>query len=121
VEADVERRKEAEVVARLRDAVGARNRGVAGLDDTLRALVERRVETLLVSSGYTTPGWRCIGCSYVGRIGRRCPVCEQEMLAVDDVIEEAVEEALTQSCEVEICVGNADLDVLGGIGALLRY
>jgi len=38
-----------------------------------------------------------------------------------DVVEEAVEEALAQSCEVEICVGNADLDVLGGIGALLRY
>ena len=43
------------------------------------------------------------------------------MVAVDDVIEEAVEEALAQSCEVEICVGNADLDVLGSIGALLRY
>ncbi len=27
----------------------------------------------------------------------------------------------TQSCQVEVCVGNADLDVLGRIGALLRY
>ncbi len=43
------------------------------------------------------------------------------MVQVDDVVEEAVEEALNQSCEVEICVGNADLDVLGRIGALLRY
>jgi hypothetical protein len=43
------------------------------------------------------------------------------MDGVDDVIEEAVEEALSQSCRVEICVGNADLDVLGGIGALVRY
>jgi hypothetical protein len=43
------------------------------------------------------------------------------MVAVDDVVEEAVEAALAQSCRVEICVGNADLDVLGRIGALLRY
>jgi peptide chain release factor subunit 1 len=121
VEAEVERRKEAELVARLRDAVGAGSRGVAGLDDTLKALVERRVETLLVSHGYTHPGWRCRSCEHICKVGRTCPVCESEMLAVDDVVEEAVEDALAQSCEVEICVGNADLDVLGCIGAILRY
>jgi len=121
VEADVERRKEAELVARLRNAVGAHARGVAGLDDTLQALVERRVETLLVSHGFTHEGWRCPSCDHIRRVGRTCPVCQTEMHAVDDVVEEAVEEALAQSCEVEICVGNADLDVLGRIGALLRY
>jgi peptide chain release factor subunit 1 len=121
VEAAVERRKEAELVTRLRDAVGAHARGVAGLDDTLRALVERRVDTLLVSHGFTHPGWRCLSCEHICRVGRSCPVCGTEMAAVDDVVEEAVEEALAQSCEVEICVGNADLDVLGRIGALLRF
>ena len=30
-------------------------------------------------------------------------------------------ELLAQSCRVEICVGNADLDVMGRAGALLRY
>jgi peptide chain release factor subunit 1 len=121
IEAEVARRKEAELVARLRDAVGAGRRGVAGLDATLRALVERRVDTLLVSHGYAHPGWRCPSCDYIGRIGRKCPVCETEMKGVDDVVEEAVEEALLQSCDVQVCVGNADLDVLGSIGALLRY
>ena len=121
VEADVARRKEAELVARLRDAVGAGRRGVAGLDATLRALVERRVDTLLVSHGFNHPGWRCVSCDYIGRVGRACPVCEAEMHGVEDVVEEAVEEALLQSCEVQVCVGNADLDVLGSIGALLRY
>jgi len=121
IEADVARRKEAELVTRLRDAVGSGRRGVAGLDATLRALVERRVDTLLVSHGFTHPGWRCPSCDYVGRIGRKCPVCESEMQGVEDVVEEAVEEALLQSCDVQVCVGNADLDVLGSIGALLRY
>jgi peptide chain release factor subunit 1 len=121
VEADVERKKEAELVARLRDAVGASNRGVAGLDATLQALVERRVDVLLVSSGYATPGWRCGGCGHIARIGRTCALCSAEMHEVDDVVEEAIEEALAQSCTVEVCIGNADLDVLGQIGALLRY
>lgn len=121
VEAEVERRKEAERVSRLRDEVGSGQRGVAGLDATLRALVERRVDVLLVSSGFTHAGWRCSGCAYIGRLGRACPVCSQQMDPVDDVVEEAIEEALAQSCEVEVCERNADLDVLGRIGALLRY
>ena len=120
VEVEVERRKEAELVQRLRDAVGSGNRGVAGLDDTLAALVERRVDTLLVSHGFAHEGWRCTACDHICRVGRTCPVCSEEMTALDDVVGEAVDEALTQSCDVEICV-NADLDVLGSIGALLRY
>ena len=34
---------------------------------------------LLVSSGYTAPGWRCPSCDYIGRIGRTCPVCRSTM------------------------------------------
>ena len=121
VEATVERRKEAVAVERLRNAVGAGTGGVAGLDPVLRALVERRVEMLLVSEGFEQPGWRCRSCGYVGVKGRGCPVCSSAMEQVDDVVEEAVEEALAQSCRVETCRDNADLDVLGRIGALLRY
>jgi peptide chain release factor subunit 1 len=121
VEAEVERRSEAEAVTRLREAAGAGRKGVTGLDDTLKALAERRVDMLLVSAGFAAPGWRCANCVLVSRVGRACPLCEAPMESVEDVVEEAVEEALAQSCQVEVCVGNADLDVLGRIGALLRY
>jgi hypothetical protein len=40
---------------------------------------------------------------------------------VDDVVEEAIESALAQSCRVALCDGSADLDVMGRIGALLRF
>jgi hypothetical protein len=43
------------------------------------------------------------------------------MVRVPDVVEDAIEEGLTQGVRVTICDGNADLDVLGRIGALLRY
>jgi peptide subunit release factor 1 (eRF1) len=121
VEEEVERRYEAKLVARLRQGLGARRRAVAGLVDVLAALVQRRVDVLLVSHGYTEPGWRCAGCGYIATVGRTCPACAKKMYQVDDVVEEAVEEALGQSCRVEVCVGNADLDVVGRIGALLRY
>lgn len=121
VERHVERAKEAKVVARLRQEVAGQRRGVAGLPATLRALNERRVEQLLVSSGYREPGWRCDSCGWLAAKGPKCQVCAGAMAAVDDVVEEAVEQAMASSCRVEVCVGNADLDVLGRIGALLRY
>jgi peptide chain release factor subunit 1 len=121
VEHQVERAKEAQLVQRLRDAAGARAGGVLGLADTVTALTERRVDTLLVSEGYEAPGWRCLSCGHVALKGRACPVCARDMHQVDDVVEEAIDEALAQSCRVAVVVGNADLDVLGRIGALLRF
>ena len=121
MEARVERRREAAEVARLREAVATSRRGVAGLGPVLDALNERRVERLLVSQRYADSGWHCGSCGQVALVGRTCKRCGADMDEVGDIVEEAIEVALTQGCRVEICVHNADLDVLGRIGALLRY
>jgi peptide chain release factor subunit 1 len=121
IEADVERRRDAEVVERLRESVASRRRGVAGLAKVLEALADRRVDQLVVSKGFSAPGWRCDDCHLHAAMGRRCKRCGGAMVEVSDIVEEAVEEALAQSCRVTICVDNPDLDVMGRIGALLRY
>lgn len=121
LEAQVERDKEAVLVTRLRDAVGSGVRGVAGLEPTLQAMVERRVDVLFVSQGYRESGWRCERCGHLCHKGPTCPLDGSQMLRVDDIVEEAVDSALAQRCKVEVCSDNADLDVLGRIGALLRY
>lgn len=120
VEESVERRKHAAFVERLRNAVGSGN-GVAGLEGVLQAVVERRVDTLIVSDGYETEGWRCQNCTNLAVRGRECPVCAEEMTPVSDIVELALEEALRHSSTVKVCVGDADLDVMGRIGALLRF
>ena len=121
VEEEVERAKQAALVDRLRAAIGAASGGTAGLEPVLQALAERRIDTLIVSDGYEAPGWRCEGCRLLAVKGRRCPVCGAAMHQVDDVVEDAVEDAVTQSCKVSVCRDNADLDVMGRIGALLRF
>ncbi|HVN50482.1 MAG TPA: hypothetical protein VMT43_03570, partial [Acidimicrobiales bacterium] len=121
VEREVERQREAEAVERLRTAVATQRRAVVGLGDTLAAVAEHRVDQLLVSAGYGEPGWSCTACGHLGLRGRVCPVCGGELTPVDDIVEHAIEATLAQSCDVEICVDNPDLDVMGRIGALLRY
>lgn len=120
LEASLDLTRQTDLVEQLREAVGTGRRGVAGLDDVLRALTEHRVDKLLVSRGYSAPGWRCDNCQLRCTVGRLCKRCGSEMVELDDVVEEAVQDALAQSCEVEVCE-NADLDVLGRIGALLRF
>jgi len=120
-EEKAERRGEAEMVGKLREEVGAKGRGVAGLEATLAALAAQRVDRLFVSLGYESEGWRCESCGSLATVGRTCPGCGRTMVHTHDLVEEATRVALDQGTRVEICIGNADLDVLGRIGALLRY
>ncbi len=142
IEADLERQRTDALVSRLRDAIGlsgagliglpapapggaplgaSGGAGVAGLYAVLRALGEHRVDTLVVSDGFEAPGWRCPACEAPAAVGAVCPTCRTTMQRVDDVVEEAIGTALGQSCRVAVCTANADLDVLGRIGALLRF
>ena len=120
-EDEVLRRRESANVDRLRAAAGMGDGALVGLDVVLEALVERRVDTLLVSDGFEAPGWRCPSCEFLATRGPSCPLCSTRMEQAEDVVEEAVQEALNQSVHLEVCRGNADLDVLGRIGALLRF
>lgn len=116
----IERAREAALVDELRTAVASNGRAVAELGPVLEALSERRIDRLLVSDGYAAEGWRCPSCNRLAAVGRTC-TCGTEMEHLADVVEHAIDEALSQSCAVEVCTDNADLDVLGRIGALLRY
>lgn len=119
-EETTERAREAALVRRLLDTVASRGRAVTGLTPVLEALAERRVEHLVVSHEFEQEGWRCrrTGALHAMRPQRDDAASLQH---VEDVVEDAIDDALAQGAEVEICVANADLDVHGRIGALLRY
>ena len=121
VEADVERRRENELVDRLRDGAGAGNGAVVGLPDVLAALSDKRVDTLVVSHGFEAAGFFCSACHRLAARGPACPSCGAAMEREDDIVERAIEDAMLQSATVKVCLSNADLDVLGRIGALLRF
>jgi peptide subunit release factor 1 (eRF1) len=121
IEASVERARDAALVARLKEAVATGRRGVAGLATTLKALSERRADRLIVSKGFSEQGWRCPDSGALALVGPRHPDTGTKMDRVDDVVEDAIEEAISQGVPITICVADADLDVMGRIGALLRY
>jgi peptide subunit release factor 1 (eRF1) len=120
-EIELERRREQELLDELRERLGRQDRAAAGLVPVLEALADRRVERLLVSGGYREAGWSCAGCGTLAKVGPACPRCATAMREEQDVVAAAIDAALAASCRVDVCDGSADLDVLGRIGALLRY
>jgi len=101
------RRHESEVLDRLQAGIGAGGRGVHGLPEVLRALHERRVESLLVHDGVQAPGTRCPACGLLALDATSCPADGTAMDSHADVVEAAVAAALDQDAEVLV------LDELG--------
>jgi peptide subunit release factor 1 (eRF1) len=121
---EVDHAREREALDRLVEAVQTGGRGASGLDDTVRALNERRVETLVIADGFSASGVFCRRCGWVGvEALKRCPIDGGELEQRDDVLESAVELALLQSAEVLVAREHRDeLEAEhGGIGAVLRF
>jgi peptide subunit release factor 1 (eRF1) len=119
-QADQER--ELRLVNTVITAAAKGGNGVIRLDDTLSAVSEGRVQTLVVSAGYHAPGYRCQSCSYLtAQALAGCPFCGGSIHEIPDAVELAIQRAMQQGIEVEIVEKKDQLDAAGGIGALLRY
>jgi peptide chain release factor subunit 1 len=115
--AEDEQRVEAEALQRLADGVGAGRRGVEGLEATLDALNERRVQTLLLAPDFDGPARRCSSCGILLPEGtRRCPADGSETRELTHVREAAV----GQGAEVMVTRHHED-SLRKGIAAILRF
>jgi peptide chain release factor subunit 1 len=117
---EFERGRERELLDRAKAGVGAGGRGTAGLDDVLGALVERRVEALLLADGFAAEGVSCPRCGWLGVAADSCPVDGGD-LEHGDVVERAIEAAVLQDADVVFVGHFDDLGALGGIAAVLRF
>ena len=117
---ELEEERESEALERL----GEGTRAVSGLDDTLRALNERRVETLLLDEQFSAPGVSCPQCGWLGAGDERtCPVDGRELDRLDDLTDAAIELALHGAAEIMAMRHRRDEfeERAGGVAALLRF
>lgn len=101
-----------------------RSAATLGLADTLSALMEKKVYTLIAVPDYAATGAHCSHCGYLaGQVLAACPLCGQAMQPLEGAVDVAVRRAIELGCHVELVHGAAatKLKKLGGIGALLRY
>lgn len=113
--------REARVLADLFAAAARGAGGVLGLDETLQAVCDKRVQLLVLSDGYQTPGYLHEASGMVVANLARSPLSEKELTAVADVIDVAVTYTLAQGGRIEVISDNAELEQAGRVGAMLRY
>src|SRR3954454_16430576 len=110
---------------RLQEGVAKKSRGVDGLEPTLEALNERRVETLLLQEGFSSAGCTCPQCGSVYSVtGGNCPADGTALDCRDDLVDNAMHLALEQSAGVLVVrdeENGRELESHGGIAAVLRF
>jgi peptide chain release factor subunit 1 len=123
VEATYERGTELEKVQRIITSAATNGKAVKGLAAALKAVNSKRVWELIYSAGYQAPGYECWNCSALfPKRATRCSLCGARLVAVDDVVERAVEHALRNQAKIEVvnAEGATALKSAGGIGAFLK-
>jgi peptide chain release factor subunit 1 len=122
VSTEAEERRKTRLVENVITGAAKGRGGVAGLEDTLHALHEGRIQTLLIREGLRAQGWRCQGCGYVTTQDlEACPFCGSQFDQIPDVIELAVRKVMQSGGDVEVIHDGAALAEHGNIGGLLRY
>jgi peptide chain release factor subunit 1 len=117
-----EKRLERDALDRLAAGIGSGGRAAGGPENTIEALNERRVQTLLLEPAFDRPGARCQTCGLLMlESDGRCPADGSETEELDHLREAAVEAALAQDADVMVVRHYPDLGPLQGIGALLRF
>lgn len=107
---------------RLHAGIGSEGgRGVHGLEAVLGALIERRVEILLLDAGLHQEGRRCPSCGLLSLDAERCPAEDVSTGPVADVAEAAIAAAYGQDARVLVLTEEPRLQALSGAAAVLRF
>ncbi|OGO28056.1 MAG: hypothetical protein A2Z16_04160 [Chloroflexi bacterium RBG_16_54_18] len=119
---EAERRREAKLVKTAITSAAKGRGGVIQLEETLHAVHQGRVQTLLISDGFRAPGRRCKGCGYItSKKFQVCPFCGGKFEPIPDAVELAVRKVMQSGGDVEVLHDAQALREQGDIGALLRY
>jgi peptide chain release factor subunit 1 len=118
---EAERFHEEQVIEQLMDQQGPGGKAVLGTEPTVEALLLGQVHTLVIRHDFRAKGYTCPSGHILSTYLKTCPLCGQPTQETQDLGEEMVEEALSQSAEIEhVFAEHEDFDS-HGVGALLRF
>jgi peptide chain release factor subunit 1 len=113
--------REQKLVDQMVTLVKRGENAVTGLDDTLQAISEKRVEALILSDGFRAPGYVHDASGFVVANLTRSPHAPETLTAVDDVVSAASNLTMAQGGHIEVIRDNPQLEAAGQIGAILRF
>jgi peptide subunit release factor 1 (eRF1) len=116
-----EKEREKRQVERLITLAAKGNGAVVGLEDTLDAANNGRVQMLVISEGYRKNAFRCKSSGLLTIRPEEDCSGEEDVEAVYDVVESLVNQVLRSGGDVDVVMSSPELEKVGSIGAFLRY
>ena len=111
-----------DLVDRLIEEYNPNGMGVLGIDAAVKYLLIEQIRTLIYDRQFTHEGYVCDTCGYITiEKKEKCPYCKGDLVFYSDIVDEIVEVALGQGCEIVDIEENKKLVKAGSIGAVLRY
>jgi peptide subunit release factor 1 (eRF1) len=120
---NAELHREAHIAENLLAAASPKGSGaIFGLQETINAINEERVRTLVLSEELHQPGHYCKVCGLLSLAPEAlCPRCNNSMEQTTDIIELCTNAVINKGGEVEILHTSSPIENIGSIGAMLRY
>ena len=114
-----ERSREKILAEKLKEALLRGHPAAYGLAEVGKALLDGRVNYLLISEGFALPGMICTNCHHIDAEIEKCPTCGGEAAALS--LESLYELAERMGSEVVLVDDDDFLGSIGNLGAILRY
>jgi peptide chain release factor subunit 1 len=117
-----EKAREDQLIEKLITQASKQAGAIVGLEPTLKAVNEGRIQTLVIQHGFQSKGFRCPQCNTITSLSEIvCKQCNSEALGISDVIATAVSLTLKNGGEVDVVHDQPEFEKAGSIGAFLRY
>ncbi|MFO7929596.1 MAG: hypothetical protein R6U35_08010 [Candidatus Humimicrobiaceae bacterium] len=119
---DHEKKTKEKLIDKLFEEYNPNGWAVIGIKSVISSLLIEQVRTLVYDRDFSQDGYICDSCMYITLDKKeKCPYCEGKLVYYSDIVDEIVEDALSQNCEIVDVEENEKLKESGGIAAILRY
>jgi hypothetical protein len=114
------RHRQSALAGRVCDTAWSGGNALLGLQDVIDAANAQAIDTLVVAGPFTRPGAICDACGYLVRDGETCPISDDPLFPVDDIVGAVMEAVVSASGVVSQISVASPLD-RHGVGALTRF
>ncbi|NPV85379.1 MAG: hypothetical protein HPY45_05155 [Anaerolineae bacterium] len=117
-----EQQREKKLIDHMMTSAAKGGAAIVGLEDTLQAIYNDRVQTLVLAENFHQEGYRCTHCEWLTSLpAKLCSICGKEMTSVADVANLAISAVMRHAGDVEVVGTDESFEKVGSIGAILRY
>jgi peptide chain release factor subunit 1 len=116
-----EKERETFLVDRVITAAAKNSGGVIGLEKTIDAVNDGRVQTLILTEGFRKNAYRCKSTGLLTTRPEDACGGDHDVEKIYDVVDVMVSQVMRQGGDVEVMISSPELEEAGNIGAIVRY